>query len=51
VCTEWTHFAHADWAALAGLMAPDALLFDGRNCLNPASVRAAGLNYVAVGRR
>jgi UDPglucose 6-dehydrogenase len=51
VATEWPAYAHADWAALAATMTPGALVFDGRNCLDPAAIRAVGLTYMGVGRR
>lgn len=51
VATEWPHFAHADWATLAGFMEPGAIVFDGRNCLDTEAVRATGLMYLGVGRR
>jgi UDPglucose 6-dehydrogenase len=47
--TEWPQFAELDWAALAEQMA-NPLLVDGRNFLDPASVRAAGLTYEGIGR-
>ena len=50
VATEWPPFCDADWTALGALMAPGAIVFDGRNCLDPDAVRAAGLTYHGVGR-
>jgi UDPglucose 6-dehydrogenase len=47
--TEWPQFAELDWGALAETMA-NPLLVDGRNFLDPASVRAAGLTYEGIGR-
>jgi UDPglucose 6-dehydrogenase len=38
-----------DWAAAAQTMRRP-LLFDGRNLLNPARMRALGFQYMAVGR-
>lgn len=51
IATEWPQFVEADWAALAPSMKVGALVFDGRNCLDPNKVRAAGLAYLGVGRR
>ena len=47
--TEWPEFAELDLAALAAAMAGD-LIVDGRNFLDPAAVRAAGLIYEGIGR-
>ena len=47
--TEWPEFAELDFAALAASMR-GTLLIDGRNFLDPATVRNAGLDYEGVGR-
>ena len=47
--TEWPEFAELDWAEVAKRMA-NPLLVDGRNFLDPESVRAAGITYEAIGR-
>jgi hypothetical protein len=47
--TEWPQFAVLDWAEVAAVMAGDVVI-DGRNALDPAVVRAAGLRYEGVGR-
>jgi UDPglucose 6-dehydrogenase len=47
--TEWPEFAELDWKGLAGTMA-NPLLVDGRNFLDPASLRAAGFAYEGIGR-
>jgi UDPglucose 6-dehydrogenase len=47
--TEWSEFAELDWAEAAGRMARP-LLIDGRNFLDPASLRAAGFQYEGIGR-
>jgi UDPglucose 6-dehydrogenase len=47
--TEWPEFGELDFEAVAGAMRGD-LLVDGRNFLDPATVRAAGLAYEAIGR-
>jgi UDPglucose 6-dehydrogenase len=49
VVTEWPQIAELDWAAVAGSMRR-ALLVDGRNLLDPATVRAAGFTYEGIGR-
>ena len=49
VVTEWQEFRSPDFAELrARLKSP--LVFDGRNLYDPATVRAAGLEYFAIGR-
>ncbi len=50
VITEWPAFIELDWHRAARTMAPGAIVFDGRNCIDPEAVRAAGLTYMAVGR-
>jgi UDPglucose 6-dehydrogenase len=47
--TEWPEFAELDWAELAGQMA-NPLLVDGRNFLDPETMRAAGFTYEGIGR-
>ncbi len=47
--TEWPEFLALDWRAVASAMS-GTLVVDGRNALDPAAVRAAGLVYEGVGR-
>jgi UDPglucose 6-dehydrogenase len=47
--TEWPEFAALDWARAAEVMATP-LLIDGRNYLDPESLRAAGFAYEGIGR-
>ncbi len=50
VVTEWKEFRSPDFDMIrAKLRSP--LVFDGRNLYDPALVRAAGLEYFAIGRR
>jgi UDPglucose 6-dehydrogenase len=49
IVTEWPEFIELDWAAVADQMA-GRLVVDGRNCVDPADVAAAGLVYEGVGR-
>ncbi|HUZ30126.1 MAG TPA: UDP-glucose/GDP-mannose dehydrogenase family protein [Solirubrobacteraceae bacterium] len=49
IVTEWAEFAELDWTQAAREMA-GTLVVDGRNCLDPAEVKAAGLTYEGVGR-
>jgi UDPglucose 6-dehydrogenase len=48
--TEWPEFAELDWGDVAGRM-KGKLVLDGRNHLDPDTVRAAGLEYEGIGRR
>jgi UDPglucose 6-dehydrogenase len=47
--TEWPEFRDLDWREAANAMSGN-LVIDGRNALDPAAVRAAGLVYDGVGR-
>jgi UDPglucose 6-dehydrogenase len=47
--TEWDEFKQIDLGAVAAAMS-GTLLVDGRNALDPAAVRAAGLTYEGIGR-
>jgi UDPglucose 6-dehydrogenase len=47
--TEWEEFRLLDWHEIAGAM-HGGVLIDGRNALDPAAVRAAGLAYEGIGR-
>jgi UDPglucose 6-dehydrogenase len=47
--TEWPEFAELDWADVAGRMA-QALIIDGRNFLDAATLRAAGFDYEGIGK-
>jgi UDPglucose 6-dehydrogenase len=47
--TEWDEFRILDWHEIAGAMSGHVLI-DGRNALDPAAVRAAGLAYEGIGR-
>jgi UDPglucose 6-dehydrogenase len=47
--TEWPEFLGLDWQKVAQAMG-GKLVIDGRNALDPGSVRAAGLVYEGIGR-
>lgn len=49
VATEWPEFRSVDLAKVAMAMAGN-VVYDLRNLLDPAAVRAAGLVYMALGR-
>lgn len=50
IVTEWKVFKSPDFELMKSLLAKP-LILDGRNLYEPARVRAAGLEYEAVGRR
>jgi UDPglucose 6-dehydrogenase len=49
IVTEWPEFVELDWSEAAERMA-GTLVVDGRNCVEPAAVAAAGLDYEGIGR-
>ncbi len=49
VLTECPEFGRADWKRLASAVAVP-IVVDGRNCLDPATVEAAGFEYHGMGR-
>jgi UDPglucose 6-dehydrogenase len=49
IVTEWKEFRSPDFERIkATLLQP--VLFDGRNMFTPATVKAAGIEYHAIGR-
>jgi UDPglucose 6-dehydrogenase len=48
--TEWGEFLELDWSELATRMSGNVVV-DGRNALDPETIRAAGLIYEGIGRR
>jgi UDPglucose 6-dehydrogenase len=48
--TEWQELLELDWREALATMRGN-LVIDGRNALDPAAVRAAGLVYEGIGRR
>jgi UDPglucose 6-dehydrogenase len=50
VITEWKEFRSPDFDAIRSTLR-EPLVFDGRNLYDPTVVRAAGLEYFAIGRR
>jgi len=50
VVTEWKEFRSPDFDAIRKAL-KQPLVFDGRNLYDPPAVRAAGLEYFAIGRR
>ncbi len=49
IATEWKEFSAVDFARVKELM-HTPLIFDGRNLLEPAMVRALGFDYTSIGR-
>jgi UDPglucose 6-dehydrogenase len=49
IATEWKEFTAVDLAELHKVM-HTPLIFDGRNLLDPATVREAGFGYTSIGR-
>jgi UDPglucose 6-dehydrogenase len=49
VFTEWPEFSDLDWVRIAG-QAPDAVVLDTRNLLDPTEIRHAGLRYLGNGK-
>ena len=49
IVTEWPEFAQLDWNTVAERM-PGRLVIDGRNFIDPESVRAAGFIYEGIGQ-
>jgi UDPglucose 6-dehydrogenase len=49
IATEWPQFARLDWERIRGSMARP-LLLDGRNLLDPATMRQLGFEYYSFGR-
>jgi UDPglucose 6-dehydrogenase len=49
VVTEWPEFAALDWRAVSERMA-GRVVIDGRNFVDPGTVRAAGFTYEGIGR-
>ena len=47
--TDWQELIELDYAQLAHKMR-HPIIIDGRNCLNPQSLPAAGFTYVGIGR-
>jgi UDPglucose 6-dehydrogenase len=49
IATEWPEFAEVDYADVkARMVAP--MVFDGRNLLDPRTMRQLGFEYVCIGR-
>ncbi len=49
IVTEWKEFLHVDLAELKQVM-HTPMIFDGRNLLDPATVREFGFTYSSIGR-
>jgi UDPglucose 6-dehydrogenase len=49
IMTEWDAYKSPDFKELSGQL-KDRVIFDGRNILEAAEARQAGLTYVGIGR-
>jgi len=49
IVTEWKEFRSPDFDAIKATL-NNPVIFDGRNLYDPKFVRAAGIEYFAVGR-
>ena len=49
VATEWKEFTTVDLGELIKVM-HTPLIFDGRNIMDPQTVRSAGFKYTSIGR-
>jgi len=49
IATEWSEFGRLDWARIRAAMTTP-IVFDGRNLLDPAEMKALGFLYRSVGR-
>lgn len=49
ILTEWKEFAGLDYSSLKEKM-KSLVIFDGRNLLNPESIRSLGFEYYSIGR-
>jgi UDP-glucose/GDP-mannose dehydrogenase family, UDP binding domain len=50
ILTEWKEFKSLDWKAILGKMQQPAFIFDGRNVLDHAALRALGFVVYALGK-
>lgn len=48
ILTDWKQFRQTDYSAFRVLK--DKIVFDGRNCFDPAAMRNVGITYVSIGR-
>jgi len=49
LCTEWPQYAALDWAEV-GVGMKQRVIFDGRNQLDPKTMRDLGYTYFGIGR-
>ncbi|MBB1194604.1 nucleotide sugar dehydrogenase [Flavobacterium sp. SOK18b] len=49
ILTEWDEFIHYDWQKIFDAMQKPAFIFDGRNVLDAAQLRAIGFVYQGIG--
>lgn len=49
ILTDWPEYKHLDWNQIRTAMQLP-LILDGRNLLDPITIRAAGFEYISIGR-
>lgn len=49
ILTEWNEFKEYDWKKIYDSMLKPAFIFDGRNLLDAAAMKAIGFQYKAIG--
>ncbi|MDW8030189.1 MAG: UDP-glucose/GDP-mannose dehydrogenase family protein, partial [Armatimonadota bacterium] len=49
IVTDWEEFKNLDWNKVKEVIALP-IIVDGRNCLDPKTVREAGFEYYGIGR-
>lgn len=50
VMTDWSHYRSLDWQRIYSSMRKPALVFDARNCLDAAKLRAIGFTVLNIGK-
>lgn len=50
VMTDWADYPKLDWAKIYAAMRKPALVFDTRNCLDAAALRALGFKVLNIGK-
>ena len=50
ILTEWDEFGQLDFKKIKTLM-KHPVIFDGRNMLNPKTIKKLGFQYHAIGRK
>ncbi|MBU1026812.1 MAG: UDP-glucose/GDP-mannose dehydrogenase family protein, partial [Candidatus Margulisbacteria bacterium] len=51
LATEWPALIDLDWQKVRDSMLAPFIIIDGRNCLNPQTMKGIGFHYEAIGRK